>query len=154
MLWMQFSLPKQNAMKTSFYQRMFIVVATVSAIACTEPDIFDNGRQIQPGPQGNSAKQTGVYRTSVTTWMYKENNYYIGLVAHVPTNFWEGKVTVVEDGNRISVDTYFDADNMPTFPTTYGNYYWATRQNNLMMLHYVGPRTSPPPFNLEVVITF
>jgi hypothetical protein len=146
---------KTTVMKTTLYLRIFVVIVTMTAIACSETEVTPT-----PGrPTGGNPIQSShfEYHTSVTTWAQGDDGKYIGLVTQTPVNTDLSKVNVfvVKDGKRISIDRELDATSVITSHNLYGEYYWASYQNNVLLLNYIGmTAASTPPFPLEVIIVY
>lgn len=163
-------------MKTSYYLRMFTIVATVSAFACSDNDpvpvpipipITDsnkvptgNSGAYESGPAGYLATSVSQYQnqefhTWVTTWTSAENNTYVGLVAQVPMYCYSTqRISVISNGHTTLVDL-FGPWTMPKIDSLQDDYIWATLQSNVMLLHFKGiSPQSVPPFPLEVFIPY
>jgi ABC-type glycerol-3-phosphate transport system substrate-binding protein len=136
-------------MKTTSHIRMFIVIAMMTASACSEPEIVPStGTQ---GTTGNISNRQ--YHTTVTTWTRPDGHNYVGLVQAVPQfDITKAQITAVANGKTIKVDTYV---NMTKLSGSNEDYYWASVQNNILLLNYVGATpTSLPPFPLDVIIVY
>ena len=138
-------------MKTASYLRIFIASVTMTAIACSDPIDVDTGPGPSPGPTDH-----GEYHTSVMTWVRNDGGNLIGLVTETPdTDLSTVDVLVVNNGKRIPVYRELDMTSAQTSLGKYGEYYWASHENNVLLLHYIGKTVeSPPPFPLEVIIVY
>lgn len=143
----------ERTMKTTSHMRMFVVVAMMTAIACSEPEVVPTTKT---GGSTHSQSQTTEFRTSVTTWTKSGGNTYVGLVSQIPkADYTEMTISVVANGKGIRVDTFLDVTRLEQFKNSNDGYYWATVQNNVLLLNYVGQSpTSLPPFPLDVIIVF
>ena len=130
---------------------MFFVVTMITATACTEPEIGPGSGT--NGGHGNFSNRQ--YLTTVTTWTRPDGGNYVGLVQSVPQfDLSKAQITAVANGKTIKVDTYV---NMAKLSNTGSNedYFWASVQNNILLLNYVGSTpTSLPPFPLDVIIVY
>ena len=138
-------------MKTTSYLRIFIASVTMTAIACSDPIDVDTGPGPSPGPTDH-----GEYHTSVMTWVRNDGGNLIGLVTETPdTDLSTVDVFVVKQGQRISVHNQFDHYSMLAAHDTYGEYFWASSRNSVLMLNYIGKTAdSEPPYPLEVIIVY
>jgi len=140
-------------MKTPSHFRMFIVVATMTATACSDPEIV-------PGPTTHATSGNNIsnreFRTTVTTWSRPDGSNYVGLVSSIPEfDLSKATITVVGNGKTIRVDTFLDVSRLTMVHGFNENYFWATTQNNIMILNFVGQTpTSLPPFPLDVIIVY
>src|SRR5688572_13244622 len=96
-------------MKTTSHLRMFIVVATMTATACSDPEIV-------PGPITHGTFVNNIsnreFRTTVTTWSRPDGSY-IGLVSSIPEfDLSKSTITVVGNGKTIRVDTFLDVSRL------------------------------------------
>ena len=132
-------------MKTASYLRILIALVTMIAIACSEPNIR---------PSGGSSRSE--YHTSVTSWVRNDGGNLMGLVTETPdTDLSTVDVFVVKQGQRISVHNQFDHYSMLAAHDTYGEYFWASYRNSVLMLNYIGKTAeSEPPYPLEVIIVY
>lgn len=139
-------------MKTTSHFRIIIVMVTMIAVACSEPEVVPN---VTPKPVGTPVVQYVApieYKTSVTTWTTGQNEF-VGIVTQTPaTDLANVDVYVVKGGQRIAIDRQKDPTNVNTYTATYGEYFWASYKNNVLLLHYIG--ASAPPFPLEVIIVY
>jgi hypothetical protein len=134
-------------MKTTSYIRIFIVIVTMSVIACSEPEIAPS---VTKKPQPLPANE---YYTSVTTWTPAGDGSFIGLVSTMrPFDLSKAAVFVVAQGQRISMNGQSKASNLPDLIDGYMS---ASVQNNVLLLNFVGrTEASRPPFPLEVIFVY
>jgi len=141
-------------MKTASYLRFSVALVTMTAIACSDP-IEESKIQvpIRPGPNGQIDNHE--YHTSVTTWTQGDYGRFVGLVTQTTGDLSTVDVLVVNNGKRIPVYRELDMTSAQTSLGKYGEYYWASHENNVLLLHYIGKTVeSPPPFPLEVIIVY
>lgn len=96
------------------------------------------------------------YPTNVTTWMVGQGGSFIGLVTKTPsTDLAKVEVFVIRNGERIAIDRKLDQANMITAHSTFGEYYWASFENKVLLINFIGalPETMPP-FPLDVIIKY
>ena len=140
-------------MKTTSHLRMFIVITMMTASACSDPEVLPTTKR--PGPPGNQ-NTTSEYHTTVTAWSRISGSSFVGLVSEIPTlNLSKAAITVVGNGKMTGVDPYFDASRLTLAHAANEGYIWASTQNNILLLNFVGNTpTSLPPFSLEVIIVY
>jgi hypothetical protein len=130
---------------------MFIVATMMTAAACSEEEI------VRPGPPGPPMPPTSnrEFHTTVTTWSRPDGSSYVGLVQSVPAfDLSKARITAVGNGKTIKVDTILDETKL-TNTGSNEDYFWASVQNNILLLHYIGATpTSLPPFPLDVIIVY
>ena len=132
---------------------MFIVVATMTATACSDPEIV-------PGPSTHGTPGNNIsnreFRTTVTTWSRPEGSNYVGLVSAVPEfDLSKSRITVTGNGKTMRVDTFLDVSRLTMAHGYKENYFWASTKNNIMLLNFVGQTpASLPPFPLDVIIVY
>ena len=138
-------------MKTTSHLRMFIIVAMMTASACSDPEIAPKTK-----PGGTTGNQLQEFHTWVTTWSEANGNNFVGLVSAVPNlDMSNAKVSIVLDGITTRVGTYFDVTRLTSGFYSSEGYFWANAENNILLLNYVGQSpTSKPPFPLEVIIEY
>ena len=144
-------------MKTKSYLRTLIVFLAMIAVACSDP-------MIEPSVPAKPRKGTPTvqipspveYHTSVTTWTVGQDGNFIGLVTQTPgTDLAKVDVFVVKNGQRIEIDRELDLTNVSESHSMYGEYYWASYKNNVLLLNYIGKAPgSMPPYPLEVIIVY
>ena len=137
---------------------MFIVIAMMTASACSEPEIVPAAitkPKPKPAPPSSIQISNREFRSTVTTWSQPDGNNYVGIVQAVPQfDLTKARITVVGNGKTTVVDNFPDVTKLSN-AGSHGDYYWATIQNNILLLHYVGPTTtSLPPFPLDVIIVY
>jgi len=143
-------------MKTTSHICIIIAIVTMIAVACSEPEVVPTGshKPISVSPFVVSTAPIE-YQTSVTTWTHAQNGNFVGLVTRTPgTNLANVEVFVVRDGQRIAIDRQLDQTNMKESQLLYGEYYWASNQNNVLLLHYMGTPGAMPPFPLDVILVY
>ncbi|HMG91564.1 MAG TPA: hypothetical protein VK589_16015, partial [Chryseolinea sp.] len=127
-----------------------IIVAVMMSTACSDPEIEPAG--------GTSSNQfpTRQFHTAVTTWSQPDGSYFVGLVSNAPSlDLSKSKISVVENGKRIAVDSDFNISRLSWLHSRNEGYFWATTKNNILLLNYAGSTsTSRPPFPLEVIIVY
>ena len=143
-------------MKTTSFPRTIIVMAMIIAVACSEPVVEPS---VPPKPVVvNPIVVAAVpveYHTNVTTWTHAQNGNCVGLITRTPgTNLANVEVFVVKDGQRIAIDRQLDPTNLKEYQSLYGEYYWVSYQNNVLLLHYMGASGATPPFPLDVLIVY
>jgi len=140
-------------MKTASYLRIFIASLTMTAISWSDP--IDESTN-PPGGGLNVQTSHGEYHTGVMTWVRNDGGNLIGLVTETPdTDLSTVDVFVVKQGQRISVHNQFDHYSMLAAHDTYGEYFWASSRNSVLMLNYIGKTAdSEPPYPLEVIIVY
>jgi hypothetical protein len=144
-------IQNERTMKTTSHIRMFIVVTMMTAAACSDPEIVPG-----TGPHtllGNNSNRE--FHTTVTTWSRPDGSNYVGLVQSVPAfDLSKARITALGNGKTIKVDTILDETKL-TNTGSNEDYFWASVQNNILLLHYVGATpTSLPPFPLDVIIVY
>ena len=138
-------------MKTASYLRISVALVTMTAIACSDP--IEVPKILPPTDPGNN--DHGEYHTGVTTWTHEYDGKYIGLVTQTAGDLSTADVFVLKNGDRISIDREFDAINVETSFSTYGEYIWASYRNDVLLLNYIGmTEVSKPPFPLNVIIVY
>ena len=127
-------------MKTTSHLRIFVVVATITAIACTEPDVFTK----QP-PTGTNYVPLKEFHTSVTTWQKGENGNYNGIISQTPvTDLTKVQLFWLRNGQRLEINGYHD-----------DVYISATVRQNIFLVNYIAKTpNSAPPFPFEVIIVY
>jgi hypothetical protein len=138
-------------MKTTSHLRMFIVVAMMTASACSEPEVLPIIKA--PAIPGNQSSTSEIH-TSVTTWSRGYSGSFVGLVSAVSNlDLSRATISVVGNGKKTRIDPYFDSSKMTLALDANEGYIWASVQDNILLLNYVGPTsTSLPPFPLDVII--
>ena len=68
-------------MKTTSHLRMCIVVAMMTATACSEQEVLPTAKGPATSSNQNSNRE---YYTSVTTWSRADGSNFVGLVSAVP----------------------------------------------------------------------
>jgi len=139
-------------MKTSSHLRMYIIAAMMTATACSEPEVIPTTKPpVAPGSQSSNRE----YYAAVTTWSQDGNNF-VGLVSAVPTfDLNKATISVVGNGKKTRIDPFFDSSKMTLALDANEGYIWASVQNNILLMNYVGPTTtSVPPFPLDVIIVY
>jgi hypothetical protein len=140
-------------MKTTSHLRMFIVVAMITTTACSDPEIVPTSK---PPGSGNQIS-TSEYRATVTTWGREDvGSNYVGLVSSVPNfDLPKATISVVENGKTTMVDPYLNVSRLSRAHRADEAYFWASRENNILLLHFVGQTPSSlPPFPLDVIIVY
>lgn len=138
-------------MKTASYFRFFVALVTMTAIACSDPI----EEPIITTDPPNGPTDLHEYHTSVTTWTQGDYGRFVGLVTQTTGDLSTVDVLVVNNGTRIPVYRELDMTSAQTSLGKYGEYYWASHENNVLLLHYIGKTVeSPPPFPLEVIIVY
>lgn len=148
---------KQSFMKTTSYLRIFIVLSTMMVVACSDPMIEPTvPRNPRKGTQTAQIATPVEFHTSVTTWTLGEDGTFIGLVTQTPvTDLATVDVFIVKDGKRIAIDRELDESKENSSQVLYGEYYWASHRNNVLLLNYIGKIPgSVPPFPLQVIIVY
>ena len=137
-------------MKTASYLRIFIVLATMIVIACSEPDVAPTTKG------GGQQIQTNQYYTNVTTWTTVGRGTFIGLVSTQPyIDLSKASVFIVSQGQRITVERQPDASKMLEDRAMFDGYFYASVQSDALMLNYIGNTVaSKPPFPLEVILAY
>ena len=141
-------------MKTASYLRFSVALVTMTAIACSDP--IDEPIILPPTDPGTNVQTNhGEYHTAVTTWTHGDYGRFVGLVTQTTGDLSTVDVLVVNNGKRIPVYRELDMTSAQTSLGKYGEYYWASHENNVLLLHYIGKTVeSPPPFPLEVIIVY
>jgi len=142
-------------MKTASYLRFSVALVTMTAIACSDP--IEESTIILPPDGGGINVQTshGEYHTSVTTWTHGDDGKYVGLVTQTAGDLATVDVFVLNNGKRIPVARELDATSVVSSIAAYGEYYWASYRNNVLLLNYIGATVeSLPPYPLEVIIVY
>jgi ABC-type glycerol-3-phosphate transport system substrate-binding protein len=139
-------------MKTTPHLRMYIIAALMTASACSEPEVVPTNKT---GGTSSSQISNREFHTTVTTWSRPDGSNYVGLVQSVPAfDLSKSRITAVGNGKNIKVDTFLDETKL-TNTGSNEDYFWASVQNNILLLHYVGATpTSLPPFPLDVTIVY
>ena len=140
-------------MKTTSHLRMFIFVAMMTASACSEPEVLPIIKApVTPGNQSS----TNEIHTAVMTWTRGYSGSFVGIVQTVPEfDLSKATISVVANGKTTRIDPYFDSSKSTLALGANEGYIWASYQNNIFLLNYVGPtQTSVPPFPLDVIIVF
>ena len=131
---------------------MFIVAMMMTATACSDPEIAPGtGSTTPPGNISNRE-----FHATVTTWSQPGGgSNYVGLVQAVPQfDLSTARITAVGNGQTIKVDTFLDVTKLSNTGSK-ADYYWASVQNNILLLNFVGQTpTSLPPFPLDVIIVY
>ena len=138
-------------MKTTSHIRMFIVATMMTAAACSDPEIAPaTGPHTPPGNISNRE-----FHTTVTTWSQPGGGNSVGLVQAVPQiDLSKARITAVGNGKTIKVDTFLDVTKLSNTGSN-ADYFWASVQNNILLLNFVGQTpTSLPPFPLDVIIVY
>ena len=88
--------------------------------------------------------------------MVGQDENFIGLVPKTPgTDLANVEVFVVRNGDRIAIDRKLDQSNMKVAHSTYGEYYWASHENNVLLINFIGAIPEiKPPFPLDVIIKY
>jgi len=130
---------------------MFIVIAMMTATACSEQEIVPGTGT--PGPPPTTSNRE--FHTSVTTWSRPDGSNYVGLVQAIPEfDLSKARITGFANGKTIKVDTFLDATKL-TNTGSNQDYIWASVKNNILLLNYIGATpTSLPPFPLDVMIVY
>jgi hypothetical protein len=147
-------IQNERTMKTTSHLRMFIVVTMMTAAACTEQEIVPTTKG--PGTPSNQSS-THEYHTAVTTWSKADvGSNFVGLVSAVPNiDLSKATISVVGNGKTRRVDTYLDVTRLTIAHAANEGYMWASTQNNILLLNFVGQTpASLPPFPLEVIIVY
>ena len=140
-------------MKTTSQLRMYIVAAMMTAAACSEPEVLPITKPpVTPGNQSSTSE----FHTSVTTWSKGYTGTFVGLVSAVPNlDLLKATISVVGNGKKTRIDPFFDSSKMTLALDANEGYIWASVQNNILLMNYVGPTTtSVPPFPLDVIIVY
>ena len=142
----------ERIMKTTSHLRMFIVAATMIAVACSDPEIVPTTKGPVSSSNQNSNRE---FHTTVTTWSRPDGRNFVGLVSAVPEfDLTKSRITAVGNGKTIRVDTFLDVTKLANTGSTEG-YFWASTMNNILLVNYVGPTPSSlPPFPLDVIIVY
>jgi hypothetical protein len=137
-------------MKTTLYLRIFIVLVTMTAIACSESDIAPTNKG------GSTQFQPSEFYTNVATWTPIGGGTFIGLVSTQPyIDLSTVAVFVVSRGERIPIDRQPDASKMLEDQAMFDGYFYASIHNDVLQLNYVGKTAaSKPPFPLEVILEY
>ena len=141
-------------MKTTLYFRILVALVAMSAIAC-DPDPIEPLITTTPNPPAQPSYSE--YQTSVTTWVKGDDGRFMGLVTQTPpdTDLSTVTVFVVRNGKRMSVEKELDATSVMESQAMYGEYFWFSHKNNVLLLNYIGQTVeSPPPFPLDVIIVY
>ena len=132
---------------------MFIVIAMMTATACSEEDVVPTTAPRTPSNQVS----THEYHTAVTTWSKADvGSNFVGLVSAVPNiDLSKATISVIGNGKTTRIDTYLDVTRMTIAHSAHESYMWATTKNNILLLNFVGETpASLPPFPLEVIIVY
>jgi hypothetical protein len=91
----------------------------------------------------------------VITWTRPDGRNYVGPVQGAPEfDLSKSKITAVGNGETIKVDTFLDVTKISSTGSS-GDYFWASVQDNILFLNYVGATpASLPPFPLDVIIVY
>ena len=140
-------------MKATSSLRFIITVAVMMATACSDPELV---HAVKPVGTSSNQIQNREFHTAVTTWSQPDGSYFVGLVSNVPSlDLSKTRISVVENGKKIGVDGDFDISRLSWLNSRNEGYFWATTNNNILLLHYAGSTsTSTPPFPLEVIIVY
>jgi hypothetical protein len=132
---------------------MFIVVAMMTASACSDP--VDTTTIKSSGTSSNQ-NPNREYHTAVTTWSPGSGSSFVGLVSAVPNlDLSRARISIVSNGIKTSVESTFNVSSLQTAHRANQGYIWASFQNNILLLNYIGQTpTSLPPFPLEVIIVY
>ena len=151
-------------MKTTSCLHIFVVVATMAAIACSEPDETE-----EPKPRRSQASVKNVppqnnltpipvskFYTDVTTWTQTDSTNFIGLVSVLPYIPWSWtKLYGIHNDREILIDGQFDSKKVAAAQAMYGGYFWAKVQSNILIINYAGATPdSVPPFPLQIIIEY
>jgi hypothetical protein len=141
-------------MKTTSRFRMYIVAALMTASACSEQEVVPTNKT-KTGGTSSSQISNREFHTTVTTWSRPDGSNYVGLVQVVPEfDLSKSRITAVANGKTIKVDTFLDVTKLSNTGSS-GDYFWASVQNNILLLNYVGATpASLPPFPLDVIIVY
>jgi hypothetical protein len=141
-------------MKTASHLRMIVVVATMTAIACTEPDIFNP--QPPPPSKGNTHIATQEFHTSVTTWQKGESGLFNGIISQTPvTDLSKARLYWINNGQRVAIETYLDVSKTQPYQQMTDGFIWASVRNNIFIVNYVSKApNSTPPFPFDVIIVY
>ena len=132
---------------------MFIVIAMMTATACSEEEVVPTTAPRTP----SNPSSTREYHTAVTTWSKADvGSNYVGLVSAVPNiDLSKATISVVGNGKTTRIDPYFDSSKLTLAIDANEGYIWASFQNNILLMNYVGPTaTSVPPYPLDVIIAY
>lgn len=135
---------------------MFVVVATMTALACTEPDVFT---QPPPPPGGNHQSSTQEFHSSVTTWQRTQNGsltFFDGIISQTPvTDLTKAQLFWIRNGQRIAIETLMDVAPSQMYQQMYDGFIWASVRNNIFTVNYIAKTpNSTPPFPFEVIIVY
>jgi len=132
---------------------MLIVATTITAVACTDPEIVPTTKKASTSPTLASNRE---FHTAVTTWSRAEGSNFVGLVSTTPqADLSKAKISVFGNGKGTTVDNYLDVTRLTMYHNRNEGYYWASIQNNILLLNFVGQTpTSLPPFPLDVIIVY
>jgi hypothetical protein len=140
-------------MKTASFLRLSVALLMMTAISCSDP--IEQVIPPPPPPPPPISTDHGEYHTSVTTWTHQYDGKYVGLVIQTAGDLSTVDVFILKNGKRISIDREFDATNVQSSFNTDGEYIWATHQNNVLLLNYIGmTEASTPPFPLDIIIVY
>ena len=140
-------------MKTTSHLHMYIIAALMTASACSEPEVVPTNKT--NGGTSSSQISNREFRTTVTTWSQPGGGNYVGLVQAVPQfDLSKARITAIGNGKTIKVDTFLDVTKLSNTGSN-ADYFWASVQNNILLLNYVGATpASLPPFPLDVIIVY
>jgi hypothetical protein len=146
-------IQNERIMKITSHIRMFIVIAMMTATACSEPEVLPITKP--PVSPGNQSPNSEIH-TAVTTWSRGYSGTFVGIVSAVSNlDLSKATISVVGNGKKTRIDPYFDSSKFTLAIEANEGYIWASFQNNILMLNYVGPtETSVPPFPLDVIIVY
>ena len=118
--------------------------------ACSEPDVAP------PGNGGGQTFQPNEYYTNVAAWNPVGAGTFMGLVSTTSyINLSRAAVFIVHHGQRIPIERQPDATKMQKDQAMFDGYFFASVQNDVLTLNYVGNNAaSKPPFPLEVILAY
>jgi len=133
---------------------MFILIVMMTATACSEPEIVPTTK-IKHVSTSSTQTSNHEFHSTVVTWTRPDGRNYVGPVQSTPEfDLSKSKITVVGNGITIRVDTFLDVTKLSNTGSN-ADYFWASIQNNILILNYVGATTtSVPPFPLDVIIVY
>ena len=103
-------IQNERTMKTTSHVRMFIVIAMMTASACSEPEIVPWLPEVKPKlrPPSNQISNREFHST-VITWTQPDGGNYVGPVQAAPEfDLSKARITAVGNGQTIKVDTFLD----------------------------------------------
>lgn len=142
-------------MKTTSHLRIFVVVVTMTAFACTEPDVVPT--QTQKTTTGNNNYvPPSEYHSTVTTWQKVQEGYYNGIITQTPvTDLSKATLYWVRNGERVLIDTDQDVSKLEMYQASFDGYMWASVRGNILLINFVAKTpNSRPPFPLDVIIVY